>query len=63
MQAEERLRVHLLPTYVHLFKLIGRLDNGVKFLTNMRLDAIMLAEAEKDGNITKTLRYFISVYS
>ena len=44
------MRYHLHPVYYHLFKLIGRLHNGVKFLTDMRKDALEFASKTHDDN-------------
>ena len=37
----ERLRMALIPRYQSLFTQISRLDNGVKFLANLRADVIV----------------------
>ncbi|XP_076813724.1 malonyl-CoA decarboxylase, mitochondrial-like [Clavelina lepadiformis] len=73
LQAEERLRFQLQPLYNHLFVLIGRLDGGVKFLTDLRGDTIKFAiqptcsseEGRKlrdlSGHLKSTLSLWFSV--
>lgn len=39
---EDKLKVLLTPQYLNLFKLIGRLEKGVKFLVDMRTDVLDL---------------------
>nr|CAB3263873.1 malonyl-CoA decarboxylase, mitochondrial-like [Phallusia mammillata] len=58
LQVEDRLRLQLHPMYAHLFTLIGRLENGVKFLTEMRLDAISFARMECNRSNSHILRSF-----
>ena len=41
VRAMERLRQALIPRYQSLFTQISRLDNGVKFLANLRADVIV----------------------
>lgn len=38
---EDKLKVLLTPQYMNLFKLIGRLEKGVKFLVDMRTDVLV----------------------
>ena len=38
---EDKLKVLLTPQYLNLFKLIGRLEKGVKFLVDMRTDVLV----------------------
>jgi len=42
LKAEEQLKVVLTPQYSWLFKYIGRLENGVKFLVDLRTDLLEL---------------------
>ena len=46
MRAEERLRHALIPKYQHLFTQVSKLQRGVKFLVDLRADAIV----SKSGN-------------
>ncbi|XP_073978767.1 malonyl-CoA decarboxylase, mitochondrial-like isoform X2 [Rhodnius prolixus] len=47
LKAEEQLKVVLTPQYSWLFKFIGRLENGVKFLVDLRTDVLgMLSEMD-----------------
>lgn len=41
LKAEEQLKVVLTPQYSWLFKFIGRLENGVKFLVDLRTDVLV----------------------
>ena len=56
LQSEERLRVQLQPMYCHLFKLIGRLNDGVKFLTDLRYKTLDFAMSSSIQDSLK-LRY------
>jgi len=44
----DSLRNSLTPHYSHLFKRIGRLENGVKFLVDLRTDVLVSIWASID---------------
>ncbi|XP_075227553.1 malonyl-CoA decarboxylase, mitochondrial-like [Lycorma delicatula] len=51
LKAEERLKTLLTPQYSWLFKHVGRVEKGVKFLVDMRTDVLeLLAEIDSQGN-------------
>ena len=41
LRAEERVRLALTPKYQQLFKYISHLENGVKFLVDLRADILV----------------------
>jgi malonyl-CoA decarboxylase len=41
LNLEEKLRIALIPKYQWLFSQVGRLDNGVKFLVDLRTDILV----------------------
>lgn len=41
LKTEERLRGALMPRYQQLFGQIGKVDSGVKFLVDMRVDVLV----------------------
>lgn len=41
LKAEDRLRHALIPKYQMIFTQIGHLENGVKFLVDMRADILV----------------------
>lgn len=57
LRLEEKLRSALLPKYSWLFSQIGRLENGVKFLVDMRTDILCVLEfADRDPSELAHLR-------
>ncbi|CAG7837537.1 unnamed protein product, partial [Allacma fusca] len=62
---EEQLRSCLIPDYHWVFLQIGKLDNGVKFLVDLRSDIIDLSRNNKSENIrtmNDNLRELISLW-
>ncbi|KAK9506712.1 hypothetical protein O3M35_008597 [Rhynocoris fuscipes] len=50
LKAEEQLKLVLTPHYSWLFKVIGRLENGVKFLVDLRTDVLdLLSDTESNS--------------
>ncbi|XP_021964413.1 malonyl-CoA decarboxylase, mitochondrial [Folsomia candida] len=54
LNLEEKLRTALIPKYQWLFSQVGRLDNGVKFLVDLRTD--VLEAIEKSTESTTLLK-------
>ena len=53
LQSEERLRLHLQPMYSNVLKLIGRLNDGVKFLTDLRKEALEFTQHASKEDASK----------
>lgn len=69
LKAEEQLKSVLNPQYSWLFKYIGRLENGVKFLVDMRTDLLDLLATLKGSEdfiplqqLNTTLRELLSLW-
>jgi malonyl-CoA decarboxylase len=41
LNLEEKLRAALIPKYQWLFSQVGRLENGVKFMVDLRTDILV----------------------
>nr|XP_002128636.1 malonyl-CoA decarboxylase, mitochondrial [Ciona intestinalis] len=67
--AESRMRLQLEPLYNQIFKLIGRLDNGVKHLVDIRHDVETIAKSkaanidvEQFQNLSNHLKVILSLW-
>ncbi|KAL1117843.1 hypothetical protein AAG570_004158 [Ranatra chinensis] len=70
LKAEEQLQSVLTPQYSWLFKYIGRLENGVKFLVDMRTDVLELLQHTDSSDscyiplqhLNTTLKEYLSLW-
>ena len=57
LATQERVRSDLLPQYHHLFTMIARLNDGVKFITDVRKDCFSSVKYVKDQQHVQHIRY------